>query len=266
MVWQYALGLIIGGVIVGVLCALIGYAQPGIGRLVGLLGVAAAVAQMGASLSLARSVSSILTVRGSGESRAPAIWLLAGIGVGVLITVAILRGDEGEPSGARASTPRFLAISGLVLTIAAFAPTRFGGFGSELRDGLVVYVATGVTVGLAALAFATRANQPESPMYVALTVTAAASLVGLLVAVVDSENRLVPFLLGLAVAPLLVGGTMAITGLLRPLAVEAGRTATLAVCGGLALYLAVAMIASAISEAAGFGLGFGFGLGVFAPG
>lgn len=247
MAWQYALGLIIGGGIIGGL-AIVAGRMIRAGTYIGLLGLAAAVMFTGELVADVHRLIGQIAAHGSAfpTEHEAAWWCLAGVVVGTGVTIAVIRGDEGEPSGARATTPRFLALVGLVLSLAATVPSRFGGFGDSTGDALVLWAGTGVVVGLAAIAFGIRANQPESPSYVAFTTTIGAALAGLLVALVDSPSRLTPLLLGAAVVPLLVGGVFAISGLLRPLAVGSGREVTVLTSAGVGLLVVNQLVVVAL--------------------
>jgi hypothetical protein len=273
MAWQYAFGIIIGGGILGVLAIAATRIIPP-GTYVGLLGLAAAVGFMGTEISRVKSLVGLLGVHGGGDGfevggRDPAWWCLVGLIIGAVVTIGVIRGDEGEPSGARASTPRFLALVGLVLTVAATAPGRFGGFGHDTKDTLVLVAGVGVALALAAIAFGTRADQPESPAYVALTTAVAAALVSLLVSAIDSSERFAPLVMGLGAVPLLVGGLFALAGLIRPLAEGSGRRVTGLVTAGLGVLIVDELLVNVILGDKGafaslifFGGGFGFfGLG-----
>jgi len=273
MAWQYAFGIIIGGGILGVLAIAATRVVPP-GTYVGLLGLASAVGFMGEAVSRVKTIVGLLAIHGGGDGftvadRGPGWWCLGGLVIGAIVTIAVIRGDEDEPSAARASTPRFLALVGLVLSIAAAAPTRFGGFGNDTKDTLVVIAGVGIALGLASIAFGTRSDQPESPSYVAFTTAVAAALVALLVSAIDSPSRLSPFVMGLAAVPLLVGGLFALAGLIRPLAEGSGRSVTVLTTAGLGVLIVDELLVNAIVGAKAafaslflFGGAFGFfGLG-----
>ena len=269
MAWQYMFGIIIGGGILGVLAIAATRVVPA-GTYIGLLGLAAAVGFMGTEISRVKAIVGLLGVHGGGDGfevgdKDPAWWCLIGLIIGAVVTIGVIRGDEGEPSAARASTPRFLALVGLVLTVAATAPGHFGGFGSDTKDTLVLVAGVGVALGLASIAFGTRADQPESPAYVAFTTTVATALLSLLVSAIDSSDFFSPLVMGLAAVPLLVGGLFALAGLIRPLADGSGRQVTGLVTAGLGVLIVVELIVNVILGDKGafaslifFGGGFGF--------
>lgn len=269
MAWQYAFGLIIGGGILGILAIAATRVVPP-GTYVGLLGLAAAVGFMGEAVTRVKAIVGLIAVHGGDEGfsvgdRGPGWWCLAGLIIGAVVTIGVIRGDEGEPSAARASTPRFLALVGLVLTVAALAPDRFGGFGNDTKDTLVLVAGVGVALALASIAFGTRMDQPESPTYVALTTAVAAALVSLLVSAIGSTDRFTPLVMGLATVPLLVGGLFALSGLIRPLADGSGRSVTALATTGLGVLIVDELLVNAIVGAKAafaslifFGGGFGF--------
>jgi hypothetical protein len=263
MAWQFAIGLVIGGAIVAGLTIALVRVVPA-GTFIGLLGLAAAVEFAGTLVSAVRTYVSSLTLDTSGGfftdgGKTSAWWCLAGVALGTVVTIAVIRSDAGEPSAARASTPRFLALGGLTILLASAATASDNlGFGDRLSNGdqLVYWAGLGISLGLAALAFGTRADQPESPSYVALMTIIGAALLGLLAEAINSPTRLDPLLLGTAAIPVLVGGVVALTGLIRPLSAGSGRSIALLSAAGLGVLLVVSLIEVAIvGGAALFGAG-----------
>jgi hypothetical protein len=250
VVFQYVLGLLIGGAIIGVLASLVISRLPA-GIYTGLIGLASAIYIGGRLIGAVRSTVSVLTAKQSGFLTTPKSfgwWCVGGVVLGAAVSLAIVRGDEGEPDGARASTPRFLALSGLIVLIASAAPTSFGQFSFGARDGLILASDLGVIVALTAICFATRPNQPESPFYVAFTTAIAASLLSLLSCAVGSTDRLDPLLLGAAVVPMLVGGVVAISGLFRAIPDGSGRQIVILSAVGLGVLIAVALVVAGILD------------------
>jgi hypothetical protein len=141
-----------------------------------------------------------------------------------------------------------LALGGLV--VLAGSTTLNGPFQRSNGDQLVLWATYGVALGLAALALGTRRDQPESPAYVTFATIVAAALLGLLTDWIDNPSGLAPLLIGLAVVPLLVGGVVALAGLLRPLADGSGRVIALVTAAGLGVLIGARLIAVLIVGAA----------------
>jgi hypothetical protein len=263
--WQYVVGIPLGALLGLAICGAVTKSRVPTWTYLGLVGLGAVAQIAGGAISEMRVFIAFLTVRGGGvdrHTRSVGAWCLAGLLFGAAGTLIALRARNGTGDGAAkpAVNGRQLGLVGVVL---AFAAGESPAYDLSSGKAIVVWIAAGVTLGLAAVTFGTDPDRPGPPAPTVLVIAVAAAAASAIVSGIDEPAKVSPLLIGCAVCPLVVGSVLTTFDLVQGMQGESARQIAVWVIVGVAVIAAVEALAAVIvGVEALFGSASG-GLGLF---